>query len=99
MLNYQTELANRPPVGPYEQRRRMAEMQAYAPTNAAASDVFNIGLNLPVYQREAENANLNYQMQNQGLQRGLALSGLQMLGNQHAAHTNTVGSLLGGLLG
>lgn len=76
----------------------MAAMQSYAPENDAASDVFNVSLNLPVYQREAENANLNYQMQNQGLQRGLALSGLQTVGSQNSAYMNTVGSLLGGLL-
>jgi len=95
-MQYRSELANRPPVTPFTQEQRMAEMQRYAP--AGQGDVFNAGLNLPAFQRAAEDANRNYKMKNQSILFGLAGAGLGDMAQQQGQREGMQSSLLGSLL-
>lgn len=96
-LNYRSNLSFRPPVTPDIQRHRMQEMSAYGPATMAP-DVFASSLNLPAYQRAAEDANRSYGMANQSALFGLAGEGLGQMAQQQSREQNMKGSLLGALL-
>lgn len=95
MLKYRTDLDYRPPAPQTMMRQNMQAMKSSAPSGGA--DAYNAALNMAAYQRAAEDANLRYGQDFQGVQQRLALSGLNNMAQAQESDQRILGSLLGGL--
>lgn len=94
MLSYRTELANRPPVPQDMQDEAMRAMAAQAPAKA---DNYFAALNMPAYQRQVADINLDYARKQRQMQQDNALRGLTAMASEEASYMPMRGSLLGRL--
>lgn len=103
MLNYDTRLANRPPVPADMQAAALSGMKKQAPSafGPNARDVYSskTGVNAANYARAADMANQQYAVAQQQAQQGLALAGLRQMADEQQAQNQYDNALVSGLLG
>lgn len=113
MLQYTTNLANRPPVSADDRSAAIAAMRGRSPYSGYGSSHADVlaalgGENAEAYDRAASRANIDYEQKRNEAQRQLALAGLsqmakqqederQMASSRMSQITGMAGGLLGGL--
>lgn len=101
MLQYNTNLSNRPPIDAAMQAGALKGLYGGGPKSGSAADAYNARAQEAAaeYARAADMANMQYATAQQQAQHGLALQGLRQMADAQQAQSQYYNSLAGSLLG